>query len=150
MGVVQPASGTYISECATEEKKGFYFAFFWSFYMGSQVIGNLIAAFMLGSFPQIAYVLLMLGICTVSVGLLYFLRDPQIHHNTTQHTISQMNDAPQHKATLKDGCLKLWHLSLDRRFLWLLPQTWWTGVSIAYFSGNLVEMLQWSIGGNDD
>ena len=34
-GVSQPASGTYISDCAIEENKGFYFAFFWAFYMGS-------------------------------------------------------------------------------------------------------------------
>ena len=34
-GVVQPASGDYIADCATEENKGFYFALFWSFYMGS-------------------------------------------------------------------------------------------------------------------
>lgn len=47
-GVAQPASGKYISDCATEKTKGFYFAYFWSFYMGSQVFGNLIAAFVLG------------------------------------------------------------------------------------------------------
>ena len=34
-GVSQPASGTYISDCATEHNKGFYYAFFWAFYMGS-------------------------------------------------------------------------------------------------------------------
>ena len=34
-GVSQPASGTYISDCATENNKGFYFALFWAFYMGS-------------------------------------------------------------------------------------------------------------------
>jgi len=80
MGVVQPASGNYIADCATEEKKGFYFAFFWSFYMGSQIFGNLIAAFMLGSFPQIAYVLLMLGIGIVSTALLFFLKEPVVNH----------------------------------------------------------------------
>jgi len=84
MGIVQPASGNYIAECATEETKGFYFAFFWSFYMGSQIFGNLIAAFVLGNFPQIAYVLLMLVICAASVALLFFLKDPQVHHHT-QH-----------------------------------------------------------------
>jgi len=47
-GVSQPSSGTYISDCATERTKGFFFALFWSFYMGSQVFGNLIAAFVLG------------------------------------------------------------------------------------------------------
>ena len=34
-GVEQPSSGTYISDCATEKNKGFFFALFWSFYMGS-------------------------------------------------------------------------------------------------------------------
>jgi MFS family permease len=48
-GVSQPASGTYISDCAVEENKGFYFALFWAFYMGSQIFGNLIAAFVLGN-----------------------------------------------------------------------------------------------------
>ena len=48
-GVSQPSSGTYISDCAIEENKGFYFAFFWAFYMGSQVFGNLIAALVLGN-----------------------------------------------------------------------------------------------------
>lgn len=34
-GIAQPAAGKYISDCTTEETKGFYFAFFWAFYMGS-------------------------------------------------------------------------------------------------------------------
>ena len=34
-GIAQPASGTFISDCATERSKGFFFAFFWAFYMGS-------------------------------------------------------------------------------------------------------------------
>jgi len=27
------AEGKYISDCATEETKGFYFSYFWAFYM---------------------------------------------------------------------------------------------------------------------
>jgi len=42
------AEGKYISECATETTKGFYFSYFWMFYMLSQVFGNLIAALILG------------------------------------------------------------------------------------------------------
>ena len=34
-GIAQPASGKFISDCATERTKGFFFAYFWSFYMGS-------------------------------------------------------------------------------------------------------------------
>ena len=146
MGVVQPASGTYIAECATESNKGFYFAFFWSFYMGSQVFGNLIAAFVLGNFSQIAYVLLMLFICAISVSLLFFLREPVSINNKSLMDPIDINAPPP---TITQGVLKLVTLLFNRRFMWILPQTVWTGVSIAYFSGNLVEMLQDSIDGDD-
>jgi hypothetical protein len=29
------AEGKYISDCATEKTKGFYFSYFWAFYMQS-------------------------------------------------------------------------------------------------------------------
>ena len=48
-GIAQPASGKYISDCATERSKGFFFAYFWAFYMGSQVIGNLLSSYILGN-----------------------------------------------------------------------------------------------------
>ena len=34
-GIAQPASGTFISDCATESSKGIFFAFSWACYMGS-------------------------------------------------------------------------------------------------------------------
>ena len=80
MGFVQPASGNYIADCATEENKGFYFAFFWSFYMGSQIFGSLIAAFVLGNFDQRYYVLLMFGIALGSGLMLFLLKEPVVHH----------------------------------------------------------------------
>jgi MFS family permease len=49
-GMAHPGASKFITDCTTEETKGFYYAFFWSFYMGSQVFGNLLAAFVLGSF----------------------------------------------------------------------------------------------------
>jgi hypothetical protein len=42
------AEGKFISDCATEETKGFYFSYFWAFYMQSQIFGNLIAGLILG------------------------------------------------------------------------------------------------------
>lgn len=138
MGVVQPASGCYIAECATEENKGFYFAFFWSFYMGSQVFGNLIAALVLGHFPQLAYVLLMLFIGGISTALLFFLREPISINNKS---LSEPITSNGHTPSIQEGIRKLLELLFNRRFIWILPQTVWTGVSIAYFSGNLVEML---------
>ena len=36
-------------------------------------------------------------------------------------------------------------LLASRRMWWLLPQILWTGVSIAFYSGNLVELISFSL-----
>ena len=77
-GVSQPASGTYISDCAIEENKGFYFAFFWAFYMGSQVFGNLIAALVLGNLDQRYYVIVMTSLTVVGSFFFFFLKKPVV------------------------------------------------------------------------
>jgi hypothetical protein len=80
-GISQPASGKYISDCAAESNKGFFFAYFWAFYMGSQVFGNLVAAFVLGNVSQVYYVLIMLVIGIFAAVLLFFLKKPVIIHS---------------------------------------------------------------------
>jgi len=77
-GITQPAAGKYITDCTTEETKGFYFAFFWAFYMGSQVFGNLIAAFVLGSFDQRFYIIIITIIGACSSALLFFMKSPLV------------------------------------------------------------------------
>jgi hypothetical protein len=97
----------------------------------------------------------MLGIGIVSTALLFFLKEPVVNHgNPLQKSIieAQKSHMGSHiqgpaevkteKPSLKEGLLKLWRLSLDKRFMRIIPQTVWTGCSIAYFSGNLVQMLQ--------
>lgn len=44
----------------------------------------------------------------------------------------------------------MWKLTLNRRFMYLIPQFLWTGISIAFYSGILVVMMQEAIGGDDD
>lgn len=38
-----------MSDCATEETKGFFFSYFWAFYMSSQIFGSLIAVYCLNT-----------------------------------------------------------------------------------------------------
>jgi MFS family permease len=117
---VQPASGNYISDCANEENKGFYFALFWSFYMGSQVFGNILAAFLLGNFPE-QYFVFALTICLgASCGLLFLLKKPYIHHQG-QSDGRVVGEGDGQNATLKEGVLKLWNLNKDRRFIYIIP-----------------------------
>ena len=42
------ASGKYISDCANDSNKGFYFGYFWGWFMMSEIFGNLVAAIVLG------------------------------------------------------------------------------------------------------
>jgi len=52
--------------------------------MGSQVFGNLIAAFVLGALDQRYYVLVMTGLSLISVVLFFMTRDPIIQHEHAQ------------------------------------------------------------------
>ena len=73
-GMAHPAASKYISECCTEQTKGFYFAFFWSFYMGSNFFGNLLAAFVLGSFDQKLYVIIITSLGSLACIMLFFMK----------------------------------------------------------------------------
>ena len=44
----------------------------------------------------------------------------------------------------------MWNLLCTRRFLIIAPQLFWTGISIAFFSGNLMELIQATVQGSDE
>ena len=77
-GMSQPASGNYVSDCANERVKGFYFAFFWAFYMGSQTIGMIIAAFTLSKLEPYTFPLIMIVILSFGILFLLLLKKPII------------------------------------------------------------------------
>jgi hypothetical protein len=77
-GMAQTSQGKYIADCATENNKGFFFSFFWACYMGSQVFGNLISAFVLGDVSQVYFVIIMIVFTVLSSILFFFLKEPHI------------------------------------------------------------------------
>jgi hypothetical protein len=50
-------------------------------------------------------------------------------------------NSSQNPLGIKEVANSMWNLFKKPRFLRLAPQCFWTGVSIAFFSGNLVEMM---------
>ena len=44
----------------------------------------------------------------------------------------------------------MWHMLCTRRFLIIAPQLFWTGISIAFFSGNLMEVIQATVDGSQE
>ena len=59
--------------CANESNKGKFNGLFWLIYMNSQIIGNLIAAFVLGNTNQLVYFGLMSGFALAGMIIFMFL-----------------------------------------------------------------------------
>ena len=75
-GVLWVAQGKYVAECATDANKGFFFGYFWAFFMASQVLGNLIAALILGRLAQSTYYVVMSIVAFSGTAIFLFLRKP--------------------------------------------------------------------------
>jgi len=70
-----------MSDCATEETKGFFFSYFWVFYMSSQILGSLIAAFTLNTMSQQSLFIILAIISFISSMSFFFMKKPHIHRN---------------------------------------------------------------------
>ncbi len=65
-----------MGECANDKNKGFFFGYFWAFFMASQVLGNLIAALILGPLSQSTYYIVMTIAAFSGTTIFLFLRKP--------------------------------------------------------------------------
>ncbi|CDW79472.1 major facilitator superfamily protein [Stylonychia lemnae] len=76
LGLKWVAGSKYISECATEETKGFYFSLYWGLFMVSMVLGSLIAAFVTIHFEKTKVLLIMAAIAAFSIFIFITLTKP--------------------------------------------------------------------------
>ena len=84
VGILWTAANQYIADCSSEENKGFFFSYFWAFYMTSQIIGNITAAFVLGRLNEESYFWIMAVISVVAICLFGFIRKPDISHKISE------------------------------------------------------------------
>ena len=75
--IIWVAHGEYISLCATDETKGFFFALFWAFYMGSEIFGNLTGALIITRASGPVFFLIMGLIMLITVFGYIFLKQPK-------------------------------------------------------------------------
>lgn len=77
--IIWVAQGEYISKCATEESKGFYFGFFWSIYQGSQIFGSLFGSMLFKyEFDKTEFSLIMSATAFFACLMLMFVRMPRV------------------------------------------------------------------------
>lgn len=78
VGILWATTNTYVADCSSDKNKGFYFSYFWAFYMSSQVIGNLVAAFVIGNLNQETYFIIMAIVGTLATVLFIFIKPPEL------------------------------------------------------------------------
>ena len=70
------AQGRYVSECATEQNMGKFNAIFWAIYMGSNLVGNLFAAFVIVNVNETIFYIIMTCLCVASSLFFLLLKQP--------------------------------------------------------------------------
>jgi MFS family permease len=166
-GILWVAQGNYVAECATNANKGFFFGYFWAFFMCSQVLGNLIAALILGNLAQSTYYIVMTIVAFTGTGVFLLLKKP----------IKSVEDLPQieviggekdgehlgvgegqeddsmslirkedESRRLKNGGFKkdvaeTFRLLISQRMLYIMPLILWSGMSGAAYSGSFVPLM---------
>lgn len=75
--IIWVAQGEYVSLCANEHTKGFFFALFWAFYMASQIFGNFAGAIIITRASGPIFFFIMGLIMLLSVIGYIFVKHPK-------------------------------------------------------------------------
>ena len=87
-GILWTSQGKYLTDCACNENKGFYNAFFFAFWSSSNSIGNLIAAYILDNNVEKTNLFILFGILSVIGSSMFcFLKKPTSHNIEEQPLI---------------------------------------------------------------
>jgi MFS family permease len=76
-GLLWVAQSAYVTSCATASTKGFYFSYFFVIFMVSQIIGNLVAAFLLKYQGQALYYMVMAVLSASGCCMFWVLKAPR-------------------------------------------------------------------------
>jgi MFS family permease len=123
------AQGKYISDCATEKTKGFFFGYFWIFFMASQIFGSILAAIVFEYFSLTTFYVIMTVFSMISGVIFYYLKDPirplLADGEASSTAIGEESQAPNYaeltKEVIKRDIIQTLQLTIDKRMLFLAP-----------------------------
>lgn len=131
MGWASVVMGEYVGSCAKPATAAFYYGFAWMWYMGSEIVGNPVAGYVVDKVHGPLFFLIM-GASMVIVLLVittFFFEEPE-KSQATENEQSFLE-------TLKDTII----LIVDKRMLMYHPLAIYTGISIAIWSGILTPIM---------
>eukprot|EP00347_Sterkiella_histriomuscorum_P022750 403337297 len=92
VGILWTCANNYVARCSSIQNKGFAFSYFWTFYMTSQILGNMIAAYTLNTMSQTSFFLIMGGIALMGTLVFVCLQQPTIEEPKDQQEIENQKD----------------------------------------------------------
>ena len=125
-----------MSLCATKETEGFYFGYFWSIYMTSQVFGNWIGSIIILKTSGPIFFLIMWLIMISSLFAFCYVIIPELDNEQLSNEFEKM--AEESSTTLIKNTFKI---AGSYRMLFMNPQLLWTGISIAFWSAMLTPIM---------
>lgn len=142
VGILWSSANSFISSCANDQNKGFFFSYYWSFYMASQIFGNLIAAIVLKEFKQQYFFEIMAFLAFVATISFLFIQQPKktIKRATSGRLKLDQSMSVESRSFYSD-IKSVIQLLFSKRMRLLLPQLCWTGISISVYSGMLVPII---------
>ncbi|CDW81861.1 major facilitator superfamily protein [Stylonychia lemnae] len=151
-GPLWVCQGLVLSKYATQSTKGFYNSFFFSFFMASQVFGNLIAALVLSASNVNRLFQILAGIALVGAILFLFLRRPtkiesqQEQQDEIQST-QDINEPQLNEGRSKRKCdcskylKETYEMIISKKLLYVIPMIIYSGISLAIGFGIFVQFL---------
>ena len=148
---------TYISQCASEENKGRFYGTFWFLFMWSQIVGNLLGAYVLSSFSKVMFFVLMSIISLLGTSTFLLLTRPLKHYELLSETSAeengqmneQLTDEQQEERQMFAGILSTIRLLASGKMMRLNLFFIFSGLVVATYCGFLVPTISSAIGSNE-
>ncbi|CDW76468.1 major facilitator superfamily protein [Stylonychia lemnae] len=156
-GILWVAQGQYVSDCASDKNKGFFFSYFWAWFMSSQIIGNLLAALILGNFEQSTFYIIVSVAAFLGAMIFLLLRRPKklnlhLSQGPNGEEIKRDSDSIQllssdqvanekPQSSFLEDIRQTVKLMFSRKMVLVIPLIVWSAMSLAAQSGCFVVMM---------
>ncbi|CDW89920.1 major facilitator superfamily protein [Stylonychia lemnae] len=166
VGILWSCANNYVARNSDPDHKGTGFGIFWTFYMMSQISGNLIASYTLEKLNQTSFFLIMGSVALVGTSSFYLISNPsetthkmaeqpqqelEFERQVRERRFSELTestnssqiirDPKDEQSNFKSDVKLVLHLIIDNRMRYVMLQICWTGISIAVYTGLLVPTI---------
>lgn len=131
----------YVNLCSDESTKGFYNGVFWSLMQMSQIIGSVLATFVLANTDQFTFYIILLAFGLFSIVMFAFTPRIPLQSREPDSILDRSEEAPKVRETLGVSLRKFWDALVCKKSSFLLIPKFLIGVVIAFYASYLSTIV---------